>query len=152
VQRLIAAAVMAMGLMGCNKMEQANTSPIPVIATHPSTDQIFAGLRFEAKKRGLRWEVFCVPGDDFAAQKYQADAEYSSTPRGAIFVEEGAKNSWYETGDTPQDAAYALYKDLASGSAPDMEAPDTPKPRDCNYQNVYDSDHDGKLPCSKSNP
>ena len=146
--------------MGCQQKESINPSlpapgkPITSPSLGPTDAQILAGLRFEAGKRGLRWKVFCMPDyHNGTARHYQADTSRNSEPEGAIYIEEGRQDWWSETGDTAIAAAYRLYLDLSSGQPPNMHPDHDPttfkENADCNYNHVYDSEHAGKIPCTK---
>jgi hypothetical protein len=87
---------------------------------------VLAGLRFEA---------------------HQASARDESEPDGAIYIEDGRKPSWAARGKTALDAAYALYLELANNKPPNLIPDHLPLIGQCNYQRVYDSEHDGRIPC-----
>jgi hypothetical protein len=112
----------------------------------PPDAEVLAGLRFEAHKHHLRWEVFCVP--TMPKRHYQAAAIPVGVPQGAEYIEDGAKDWWAATGDTAIEAAYALYLMLANDKPPTQRPEHHPRKDDeCTYNIVYDSEHAGKIPC-----
>lgn len=146
--------LLMLGLVGCepDKPITSRENRAVVAGPHRPTDaQILEGLRFEAKKRGLSFVVFCVPGDEGKPNYYQADAQHKSDPEDAIYIEEGMTPWWASTGPTAEDAAYALYLALAKNDPPNQLPDHKPDPA-CNYNHVYDDAHDHKLPCPKGKP
>lgn len=150
------------GLFGCD--DPHDNAPVmmagmlPASAQHkkpiPSEDEVIAGLRTEAQKHGLRFEVFCVPGYGRHADTYQASAFDKRHPKDALYVEAGAMDWWADTGDTPAEAAYALYLRLVNNS-PATQHPDhrpgygEAENSHCRYNEVYNSETKGKIPCKK---
>lgn len=150
--KLSAFALLALiPLGGCNHMRNAVSStetsikPVP----EPTPQQKVALLRYEAKKRGLHWYVFCVPGHEGDPNSYQADAFQPGDDGTSRFVEDGAKDSWAQDSSTPEDAAYLLYKSITS-EGPTQRARNKPRVSDCDYNTVLDDKHTSNIPCSQN--
>lgn len=106
-------------------------------------------LRTEAKKRGIRWNIFCIPKSAFEDERYQADA-FQDGDTGSRYVEDGAKDWWSETASTPEEAAYLL--SISIQGPPELTADHKPaatSPGSCNFNTVLDSKHEGRIPCEK---
>lgn len=114
--------------------------------------QILAGLNFEANKHHLRWNVVCIPAMVGEAQHYLAYTRYKTEPLGVHYVEDGAREYWWENGKTPLEAAYSLYLSIANNNPPNGMPDHKPIQTDCAYNSVYNSDHAGKIPCAKGKP
>lgn len=115
-------------------------------------DRVLAGLRFEAKKHHVYWYVICVPANDGEGQHYNAYADLDNVPRDAIYIEDGAKPYWGQEGQTGLEAAYNLYLALANNRPPNIQpdhAPGHKGTAKCHYNVVYDSEHEGEIPCTE---
>ena len=144
-------------LAGCKTIPQHIGVPIDSgtkrVAIKDLTDeQKVSLLRTEAKKRGIKWRIFCVPKKDYEDQHYQADAfqpsDHSELSR---YVEDGAKDWWAEDAPTPAEAAYLLSQSIQG--TPSMTVYHKPaymvNPSDCAYNVILDSQHPNNVPCKK---
>jgi hypothetical protein len=109
-------------------------------------------LRTEAKKRGLLWEIFCVPKEDGTVDHYEATAWLKGSVDygigGVYYYEDGVRDWWADDGNSASEAAYALYK--AIQRPPTQIAKHKPKKEgNCAYQKVLDSEHSNNIPCEK---
>lgn len=107
-------------------------------------------LRTGAKKRGIRWIIFCIPKSSSEEETYQADA-FQADDRDTEnrYVEDGAKDWWSETASTPEEAAYLL--SISIQSPPEMGADHKADVTSgsCNFNIVLDSKHEGQIPCTR---
>ena len=137
----------AAGLCGCNAYVIDGKK---VSEAHLTPQQKVQFLRTEASKRHLNWKIYCVPG---AWKSYQGDARPESEPEGATYIEDGAKDFWIGTGDTPEDAALDLAKEIVThpanfspGHKPNF---DSDANGDCAYKTVLDSTKTEPIHCKE---
>ena len=151
---LMLALVVAVGCKSIPQQVVVQTdSGTKQVAVKDLTDEQKVGLlRSEAKKRGIRWEIMCVPKSDYEPEHYQGDAfqpdDKSETSR---YAEDGAKDWWAETAPTPAEAAYVLSKSIQSAPniTVDHKSLYVDNPSDCAYNVVLDSKHLNNVPCTK---
>lgn len=155
----IALLLLAVAMAGCKKEA---LKPTQILwPSKPAAEELTPAkkvelLRSEAKKRGLHWDVFCVPGFHNEPNHYQGNAyqdgavDYGGTDH--EYIEDGVRDWWSETADSAEDAAYALYQSIQE--APNMHPEHRPivEPSfdsKCDYNIVLDSKHKGAIPCRK---
>lgn len=102
----LTALVLALLFVGCEKhrspmlMTDAN---IALLSAEISDANKFLLLRVEAKRRGLKFHVFCFDKDD-GSFGYQGSAWYPGHES-----TDDTSDRWFVVTDSPANAAYALY-------------------------------------------
>lgn len=94
-----------------------DTPTAAVLAMRLTDKQKLYLLDKEAKKRNLRYWIFCIGpswDDKTGPEHYQANAEHREAKVGAHYVDEGRMDEWMVgAGSTSQaDAAFALYQSI----------------------------------------
>lgn len=149
-KQIILALVMVFGICGCN--QDCNQT---VVVDHKTVNeaeltdkQKITLLQNKTKEMGLRWYVFCVPGNDADPQSYEGVATYLGDDGHAVYIEDGAKPKWLATGDTPANAAYALVRELdhPADYIPDHRPGSDPS---CDYNTVVNGEHPNGIPCKQ---
>lgn len=138
---------------GCKHDQPAavTSNHIPVMAsTAPQlTDaEKIARLNARAKPMGLRWKVICIPDEKGGVENYLGYAEQKTSPEGAIYYEDGRRDWWSASGNSPIEAADNLYEALAEGPNQTISHdPGKPKRGKCNYNTVLSSNSKTVRPC-----
>lgn len=146
-------AVLLLG-SGCkhDQPAAATSNHIPVMAsTAPQiTDaEKIARLNARAKPMGLRWRVICIP-ERGGVGNYLGYAEQKTSPEDAIYYEEGRRDWWSASGNSPIEAADNLYKALAKGPNQTVSHyPGEPKRGNCDYNTVLSSNSKTVKPCKE---
>jgi hypothetical protein len=144
-------------IMGCSHHSNTSTTNTPqtpptnVATPEPSNEEKVGLLRKLAKTESLHWNILCVPNNDRTVNHYQGDAFQNGTVDfgNGFYYEDGVRDWWTADGDTPEDAAYALYQAIQGPPTQHIDHRPVIK-GNCNYQEVLNSQTEAKTPCKQS--
>lgn len=106
---LLALLLTSFFLTGCQVKPVPTNVALPKVEAPLTDAQKFSLLDGEAKRRNLRYTIFCTTTFHGGVEEYQADAEHIEARPSAVYVDQGRMDEWMENGKTQADAAYALY-------------------------------------------